>query len=120
MSVKIKTIKGQVCGEVIDGVYVRAVSGSKAFMRKFGGGIANSEHELKQAEIAGALKVRITDIDTGVMYYATIEHIRQAGHVIEFGSYGRQYLLPLHGWIKRTRGRELPPEAVQLPLFEGV
>jgi hypothetical protein len=120
MGAKIKAANGSTCGEVIGDVYCRAVKGSTAFFKKFGGGIANSIHELNEAEKAGAVKVRITDLDNGCMFIASIAHIREVGKPIEFAGYGRQLLLGFNGWIKTTKGQKIPESVTQLSLWGQV
>ena len=126
----VKNLQGRPCGLVCDGVYHRHISGRKSFMRAWGGGIANSQHELAQAEALGAVTVEVTNTDDGVVYSAPITRIRELGRVINFAPYGSQYLLNFSYWSftapLKTGGvsavkSEIPkPQARQLGLFGEV
>ncbi len=71
---------------------------------------------LNEAEKAGAVRVQVTDRETGTIYRATVEHIREAGITIDYG-HGLQIALPLAGWTRNKKGAGLAP--VQPSLFGG-
>ena len=52
---------------------------------------------LAGAERAGAGKVRVVDRDTGTVYVASINAIRQLGFDVDRG-FGKQLALPLEHW----------------------
>ncbi|HQP61915.1 MAG TPA: hypothetical protein PKX41_11970 [Anaerolineaceae bacterium] len=71
---------------------------------------------LNEAEKAGAVRVQVTDKETGTIYRATVGHIREAGITFNRG-HGLQIALPLSGWTRHKRGAGLAP--VQPSLFGG-
>lgn len=89
---------GAVCGDT----FRKTITGSKHFLRR-PAGIALDVGSLDAAEQAGALWVTVTDKESGVIYRASIAHIRQAGISINRG-FGAQVALPFEGWTKSGRG----------------
>lgn len=66
---------------------------------------------LEQAEHAGAVKVQVTDGDTGKVYRSSISHIRKHGKRFNRG-HGDQIFLVLEGWTKKSK-----PRVIQLRLL---
>ena len=64
--------------------------------------IAFDIDSLEQAEQAGAIKVRVTDRDSGIVYSASIRHIHENGERFNRG-HGDQIFLVLQGWTKSTK-----------------
>jgi hypothetical protein len=110
---------GRKIGSVKAGVFSKNISGSKHFVRNFGGGIAIGLAGLDQAEQAGAIYVRVLDRETGITYAATIHHLRQAGKPINFSGFGPQLLLPFSGWTRSGSNLPtLPDQPEQMTLWE--
>lgn len=78
--------------------------------------IAFDVESLDMAEQAGAVRVQVTDTETGTMYRANLAHIRENGFPFNRG-FGEQVALPLSGWTVTRKG-EIP--ARQLGLWQGV
>lgn len=91
---------GTVTGDTLN----KTIHGTRHFLRQ-PPGIALAVAELDAAAAAGAKTVCVKDIETGVRYTATIEHIRGAGIPINRG-FGAQLALPFAGWITTTRGAD--------------
>ena len=73
--------------------------------------IAFDIDSLHQAGEAGAVKVQVTDRDSGIIFTSTIQHILEQGK--EFNrNHGDQIYLVLEGWIKSKKNG-----GSQLPLF---
>lgn len=106
-------VGARVVGEVRGTTFYKNIRGSRHILRT-PRAIANDIEALARAEAAGATHVAITDIETGITYRSTIEHIRQAGFELDRGC-GRQIALILDGWIKMRNG-DISGE--QLPLWQ--
>jgi hypothetical protein len=106
------TASGKAIGKIRGDTFYKSIKGSRHMLR-CPPAIALDLAGLNQAEQASALRVVVTDTETGTQYRSTIAHIRQAGFELDRG-YGRQLALELTGWIQSTRG------AAQLELFGGV
>lgn len=120
----VKSERGNAIGEVLAGVFRKdRVFGSKHMMQK-PLGWALDVVSLSQAEGYGADLVQLTDIETGLVYRATIHLIKERGVPINRG-YGRQICLPLEFWQVNSPVSQLSSQAattfgnVQLALFES-
>lgn len=71
--------------------------------------IAFDIDSLYKAEQAGAVKVQVTDRDSGQIYSALLSLIRSKGFLLNRG-YGDQIALPMHEW-------KCDDDTVQLALF---
>ena len=105
-------VNGRVIGIVSRDIFIKRVRASKHFLRT-PQAICLDVNSLEQAEQAGAVRVRVEDVESGIKFLASIEHIRMAGFEIDRG-YGRQIALTLDGWIKSGPGELL---ADQLSLW---
>lgn len=78
--------------------------------------IAFDIQSLEDAARAGATRVQVTDKDSGIIYKATIDHIRRAGFNLNRG-WGNQIALGLDNWIRQKPGGGLPisPEGPTRP-----
>ena len=103
---------GKAVGHVKGDVFYKSIHGSKHILKR-PPSIAISCDALNQAETAGALKIVITDQETGTQYHCTIAHLRRAGFELDRG-FGQQLALPLDGWIRTSKGEGL---LSQLPMF---
>jgi hypothetical protein len=104
----------KVIGRVKGDTFLKSIKGSKHMLRK-PPAIAISIDALDQAQAAGAVRVKVTDQESGTTYTATIEHLREDGFEFDRG-YGPQIGLVLDGWSRTLRGRQFTE---QLNLFEG-
>lgn len=103
---------GRVVGYVRKGTFFKTIAANH-YLRK-PPAIAFSVDSLDQAEQAGAVWVQVKDRETGVIYRATIEHIRSRGFAVNRG-FEPQIALSLDGgWIVQRKGAP-----VQLDLFGG-
>jgi len=89
----------KIVGEVQDDVFLKRLIGSKHFLR-VPPGIAFDIDSLKQAEKAGARKVKIIDKETGKIYRAAISTIWAKGFHKNYCGYGPQIGLEMHLWSK--------------------
>ena len=106
-------VGGKVYGILYGQELRKSLVGSRHFLRK-PPAIALDKGALDRAEQAGAVKVRVVDQETGIVYLATIAHLRRAGLDINRG-WGAQLALPLESWVRRK-----PGEPEQLDLFGKV
>jgi hypothetical protein len=104
----------KVIGRVKGDTFYKSIKGSVHMLRK-PPAIAISLDALDQAEAAGAVKIKVTDQESGTTYGARIEFIRERGVIFDRG-YGEQIYLALAGWTKTLRGRQFTE---QLNLFEA-
>ena len=88
---------GRVVGQVTNGVFTKTVSGSRHFLRK-PQAICLSTMSLFDAEKAGALSLSVTDIETGLIYSATVLHFQRYSFDLQRGSNEPQKALPLENW----------------------
>jgi hypothetical protein len=99
---------GRAVGQVRNGTLFKAIAANH-YLRK-PPAIAFSLDSLDQAERAGAVRVEVKDRDTGTIYRATIEHIRQHGFPIHRAGFEPQIALSLDGgWTKQTKGAPVQP-----------
>ena len=73
--------------------------------------IAFDIDSLEQAENSGAVKVQVTDKDSGTVYRSNIRHIYKHGQRFNRG-HGDQIFLVLEGWTKSSK-----PRVIQLRLL---
>jgi len=104
---------GKTFGIIYGAELRKSVFGSRHFLKK-PPAIAFDRGALDRAEQAGAVRVRVVDRETGIVYTASIAHIRRAGLAINRG-FGAQLALPLESWT-----RQRPGAPVQLDLFGRV
>lgn len=95
-------VGNKLVGHVSGDTFAKRVSASRHFLRT-PKAIALDLDSLAQAEQAGARRVAVEDTESGIIYRASIDYIRQAGFEIDRG-FGRQIALPLNGWIKTGSG----------------
>jgi len=97
---------GRVVGEVKGGVFLKKLKASKHFLQK-PPAICFDVVSLEQAEKAGAIYVRIIDIETGKTYHAPLRLVWQKGFALDRG-HGRQIGLALNYWqLKEKKERQL-------------
>ena len=104
----IRSSSGKTVGEVRQGTFFKHLRTS-GFVRN-PPGISFELQSLDQVERAGAVRVEITNQDTGIVYRATLELIRRKG----FRCFGNQWMLALSHW---KMGKPGDPE--QLSFFGG-
>lgn len=109
------SVGGKPCGKVGGDTWYKTIAGSRHILRQ-PPAIAFDLETVNQAERAGAVRVRVTDRETGTLYTASLAHIREAGFSFDRG-FGWQIALPLQGWTITRRG-EIP--ARQLDMWQGV
>lgn len=93
--------QGKPVGDVRDGTFRKRCRASVHMLRKPRGWALDIE-SLGQAERAGATIVQIEDTESGRVYRASIESIRDNGIPLDRG-FGEQLSLPLSGWTVRDR-----------------
>jgi hypothetical protein len=103
---------GKKIGRVEGGIFYKSIRGSKHMLRK-PPGLAVDLMALMDAEQAGAIRILITDNETGIKYSTAISHLKRAGFTFDRGA-GRQIALALESFIQ-----ERPGAPVQLALFGG-
>ena len=106
--------QGRQVGEVRDGVFRKTVRGSVHMLRKPRAWAIDMQ-SLADAEALGAVRVEITDRETGNVYRASIGELRRYGFIFDRGA-GRQVALPLNCW---TVAHPAEPVAEQLCLFDA-
>ena len=89
-------VGNKVVGKVVGGEFVKKVHSTKHFLRT-PPAIAFDIDSLNQARNLGATRVKIIDLDTGVIYRVTIEVILKKGFLFNRG-HGDQIGLPLNIW----------------------
>ncbi|MBI5944640.1 MAG: hypothetical protein HY864_09745 [Chloroflexi bacterium] len=130
-------VSGRIVGQVIPPNYVKDIT--NRHMLTTPPAIANDIQALTDAERAGAIYCVFTNINTGIVYTASIAEIFERGRHVNFG-YGDQYALGLGHWTQsQAPGYATPTEepevkplkyksrvtkgavfnGVQLPLFGG-
>jgi len=85
--------------DIETGIFHKTCRASRHLMRRPAGWALDTA-SLDQAERAAATVVRITDIETGRVYTASIKAIRDNGVLLDRGC-GEQLLLPLDKWTVR-------------------
>jgi len=89
-------VGNKVVGKIVDGEFVKKVHSTKHFLHT-PPAIAFDIDSLNQARNLGATRVKIIDLDTGVIYRVTIEVILKKGFLFNRG-HGDQIGLPLKIW----------------------
>ncbi|MBI3942957.1 MAG: hypothetical protein HY326_08085 [Chloroflexi bacterium] len=106
------TSGGRVAGEIRGDVLHKRVYGSKHQLRR-PPGWAVDVAILQEAERMGARVVQVWDIETDMLYTATVADFWQKGQAIDRG-FGRQVALALDHFDTYKRGQ---PRPTQLTLF---
>lgn len=87
---------GKIVAQVSGQYLTKTVSASKHFLR-FPPTIANDIAGLEEAEGLGATQVRVTDVESGKVYCASLNQIWTKGREFDRG-HGPQQMLPLRYW----------------------
>jgi hypothetical protein len=96
----------QVIGEVNNGdTFQKRLESSRHFLRR-PPAIALSLDSLAQAEKAGALFVKIIDLDTDRVFWTTITNMREIGFLIQRGGFESQLALRLKEWSSKKPALE--------------
>lgn len=90
-------VKGRTVGQVIGEDFVKDIT--NRHMLTTPPAIANDVQALGDAERAGAIYCVFTNLDTGIIYKASIAKIFERGRHVNFG-YGDQYALGLMHWTQ--------------------
>ena len=105
---------GRVIGKVYGDCFYKSIAKNHYLQKP--PAIAFSCESLGAAERAGAVRVCITDRDSGTKYRATIQHIKERGFSVCRSGFEPQIALPLDGgWTVETKG-----QPVQKSLFAGM
>ena len=99
---------GRVIGRVIGDVLEKNIRGSVHFNQK-PPGIGCGLESLDSAEALGAKFVRVTEEETGKVYFADIALIRAKGVRIKRREYEPQLILPFHFWTDKKTAYVPPP-----------
>ena len=105
-------IGGRILGEIRGDVFQKTIQGSRHFLRK-PPAIALDLAAIDRAEKAGAVRIRVKDSETGIVYWTTIAAMRRSGFVFDRG-WGRQIALHISKFEKVQ-----PGGGQQLSLFGG-
>ena len=89
-------VGGKIVGKVEDGIFQKKVKGSIHFLH-IPPAIAFDISSLEQAELAGAILVKVVDKETGKKYRAYLSTIWNKGFKLSRG-YGEQIALSLSMW----------------------
>ena len=93
----------KVVGKVLGDEFIKEVHSTKHFLQK-PRAIAFDEDSLVQAQKHGATKVKVIDLDTGIVYRVTIELIYQKGFYFNRG-WGNQIGLTLDLWSSHPKSQ---------------
>ncbi len=105
---------GRVIGKVYGDCFYKSIAANHYLRTP--PAIAFSCESLDAAERAGAVRVCVTDRDTGTKYRAAIGHIRERGFSVHRAGFEPQIALSLDGgWVVETKG-----QPVQASLFGGM
>lgn len=96
---------GRVVGQVVGGVFRKAVKASVHFLRR-PPAIAFDLDSLRAAERAGAVRVEVTDTETGKVYRALLAEVLERGFSLNRG-HGAQVALVLGMWNKETAAQQM-------------
>lgn len=88
--------KGQVVGELKEGIFRKKVNSSRHRLRIFPA-YGLDAHILDDLELSGAKEIRLKETDTKNIYSTTIENFRKH-HIAKNLSHGLQVFLPLSKW----------------------
>lgn len=119
MITRIRRADGRVVGYVANGVFFKRLRGSKHMLRK-PPAWAFDNTTLNQALAAGAVEIRIYDIETGMRYMATMKQMKSHGVKMPPRSgHGHQTYLYIKAWRTTAKREPKPPEVPppQLALF---
>ena len=114
----------RVVGRVRGDTFRKTLSKRKHFLRR-PPAIAFDRSSLADARRAGAVRIHITDKDTGDTYEATIDAVEDGGFSVQRG-FGDQVALPLNQWTVNgqepaaTFASNAAAKDAQLPLFGAV
>jgi hypothetical protein len=97
----IRAANGHVVGQVRGDVFCKTIKPNHYLKKP--PAIAFDICTLDDAEAAGATHVEVTDRESGLVYRASIAHIRAKGFEFDRG-WGDQIGLHLSGWTKRQIG----------------
>jgi hypothetical protein len=96
----------KVIGEVNNGdTFQKRLESRRHFLRR-PSAIALSLDSLEQAEKAGALFIKIIDLDSGRVFWTIIEHMRNKGFIIQRGGFEPQLALRLKDWSPKKPALE--------------
>lgn len=101
VQVPIYSASGKVIGRVEGDVFHKTIKPNHYLKKP--PAIAFDIASLDDAEAAGAVFVEVTDRESGLVYRASMAHIRSKGFEFDRG-WGRQVGLPMGGWTKRQVG----------------
>ena len=93
----------RIVGEVEGDTFSKTITGSKHLLRT-PAAIAFDVATIDQAVKLGAAKIRVYDRETGNVYKASIEHLKENGFTFNRG-FGEQIALVMDGWIKTRKGQ---------------
>ena len=93
----------KIVGNVIGDEFIKKVHSTKHFLQK-PRGIAFDEDSLEQAQKHGATRVKVIDLDTGIVYQVTIELIYKKGFHFNRG-WGNQIGLTLDLWSSHPKSQ---------------
>lgn len=119
---------GKVVGKVKSAVFSKQIKGSKHLLLK-PRAIALDVDSLRQAKDYGAKTIRITDMESGIVYSCDMAHFDRHSFELNRG-FGSQRALPLDRWTVTAGMKVNTPlpvpepskadcEAIQMSLFAG-
>ena len=94
-------VVGQVCTEI----FYKSIIGSKHLLRK-PPAIAFDISSLNDSERAGAMWIEVKDNESGNIFKATIQQVREQGFKLNRG-FGDQIALPLEYWQRNNNPKQL-------------
>lgn len=101
--------QGKRIGTVSGGIFEKRIHGSRHILRT-PPGLAVDLRALMDAEAAGATRIRITDLETGIRYSTAISNLKRAGFTFDRG-FGRQIGMGIDSFIQERPGA---PDQLQL------
>ena len=105
---------GRLVGQVKRGVLTKQIIGSRHMLRA-PRGIALDVDSIRQAKIAGAHTIAITDGESGLIYSSDVSHFMQYAIDINRG-FGAQKCLPLQYWTTSAGKRKNLPLPIATPI----
>ena len=91
-------VNNKVVGKIKGGTFKKRLTASKHFLRK-PPSIAFDVTSLLQAKYAGAEAIEIDELETGSIYFTTMNKVFKKGIRLNRG-YGNQIALTLENWLK--------------------
>ena len=91
-------VNNKVVGKVKGGTFNKRLTASKHFLKK-PPSIAFDVTSLLQAKYAGAEAIEINEVETGSIYFTTMNKVFKKGIRLNRG-YGNQIALTLENWLK--------------------